>query len=165
MGRSAQCAGRLDPEAAARHAFIRMSDLRNPIPNFGPPPSVEDIAEMAERALLTIPPRLARHVQGVGISVEDMPDDETLDELGIESAWELTGLYHGTPLTEPGSVIGTLAYMAPEQIDGAQPTAAGDLWSLGATLYTALEGRQPFEGDSIGEICVAVYLKGSHVAR
>lgn len=55
---------------------------------------------MAERALLTIPPRLARHVQGVGISVEDMPDDETLDELGIESAWELTGLYHGTPLTE-----------------------------------------------------------------
>ncbi len=77
-----------------------MSDLRNPIPTFGPPPSVEDIAAMAERALLTIPPRLARHVQGVGITVEDMPDDETLDELGIESAWELTGLYHGTPLTE-----------------------------------------------------------------
>jgi acetylglutamate kinase len=77
-----------------------MSDLRNPVPTFGPPPSVEDIAEMAERALLTIPPRLARHVQGVGISIEDMPDDETLDELGIESAWELTGLYRGTPLTE-----------------------------------------------------------------
>jgi predicted Zn-dependent protease with MMP-like domain len=77
-----------------------MSDLRNPNPAFGPPPSVEDIAEMAERALLTIPPRLARHVQGVGIGVEDMPDDETLDELGIESGWELTGLYRGTPLTE-----------------------------------------------------------------
>jgi len=29
-----------------------------------------------------------------------MPDDETLDELGIESGWDLTGLYHGTPLTE-----------------------------------------------------------------
>jgi acetylglutamate kinase len=77
-----------------------MSDLRNPVPTFGPPPSAEDIAEMAERALLTIPPRLARHIQGVGITVEDMPDDDTLDELGIESAWELTGLYHGTPLTE-----------------------------------------------------------------
>lgn len=77
-----------------------MSDLRNPVPAFGPPPSVEDIADMAERALLTIPPRLARHVQGVGITVEDMPDDETLDELEIESAWELTGLYRGTPLTE-----------------------------------------------------------------
>jgi acetylglutamate kinase len=77
-----------------------MSDLRNPIPAFGPPPSLDDIADMAERALGTIPVRLARHVEGVGITVEDMPDDETLDELEIESAWELTGLYRGTPLTE-----------------------------------------------------------------
>ena len=44
-----------------------MSDLRNPIPTFGPPPSMEDIADMAERALATIPVRLARHVHGVGI--------------------------------------------------------------------------------------------------
>jgi predicted Zn-dependent protease with MMP-like domain len=77
-----------------------MSDLRNPIPAFGPPPTIEDIADMAERALSTIPVRLARHVHGVGISVEDMPDDDTLDELDIDSAWELTGLYRGTPLTE-----------------------------------------------------------------
>ena len=40
---------------------------------------------------------------GVGISVEEMPDDETLDELEIESAWDLTGLYRGTPLTERSS--------------------------------------------------------------
>jgi predicted Zn-dependent protease with MMP-like domain len=77
-----------------------MSDLRNPIPGFGLPPSVDDIADMAERALATIPARLARHVHGVGIGVEDMPDEETLDELEIESEWELTGLYRGTPLTE-----------------------------------------------------------------
>lgn len=67
---------------------------------FGPPPSADDIAEMAERALAAIPAPLADHVRGVGISVEEMADDETLDELGIESAWELTGLYHGIPLTE-----------------------------------------------------------------
>jgi acetylglutamate kinase len=77
-----------------------MSDLRNPNPAFGPPPTLDDITEMAERALATIPLRLARHVQSVGISVEDMPDEETLEELDIDSAWELTGLYHGTPLTE-----------------------------------------------------------------
>lgn len=77
-----------------------MSDLRNPNPAFGPPPTIDDMAEMAERALATIPLRLARHVQGVGISVVEMPDEETLDELDIDSAWELTGLYHGTPLTE-----------------------------------------------------------------
>ncbi len=77
-----------------------MSDLRNPIPIFGPPPSIDDIADMAERALATIPLRLAQHVRGVGITVEDMPDEQTLDDLDIESGWDLTGLYHGTPMTE-----------------------------------------------------------------
>jgi predicted Zn-dependent protease with MMP-like domain len=64
------------------------------------PPSADDIADMAERALAAIPARLAEHVRGVGISVEELPDDATLDDLGIESAWDLTGLYRGTPLTE-----------------------------------------------------------------
>lgn len=77
-----------------------MSDQREPGPSFGPPPTEDDIAELAERALRAIPARLARHVDNVGISVEDMPDEDTLDELGIESAWELTGLYRGTPLPE-----------------------------------------------------------------
>jgi acetylglutamate kinase len=67
---------------------------------FGTPPSADEIADLAERALAAIPAALADHVRGVGISVEEVADDETLDELGIESAWELTGLYHGTPLTE-----------------------------------------------------------------
>jgi predicted Zn-dependent protease with MMP-like domain len=76
---------------------------------FGLPPSAEDIAELAERAFAGIPERLAQHVRGVGISVEEMPDDETLDELGIESAWDLTGLYRGIPLTER-----SLADIAPQ---------------------------------------------------
>ena len=67
---------------------------------FGQPPSADDIAELAERALAAIPAPLAHHVRGVGISVEELADDETLNDLGIESAWELTGLYHGIPLTE-----------------------------------------------------------------
>lgn len=67
---------------------------------FGPPPSADDIADLAERALAAIPAALAEHVRGVGISVAELAGDETLDDLGIESAWELTGLYRGTPLTE-----------------------------------------------------------------
>jgi acetylglutamate kinase len=77
-----------------------MSDARKSVAAFGPPPSLDDVAEMAERALAAIPPRLARHIAGTGIAVEEMPDDETLEEMGIESAWDLTGLYRGTPLTE-----------------------------------------------------------------
>ena len=47
--------------------------------------------------------------------------------------------------TEAGSVSGTVAYMAPELIDGRPFTAAADVFSLGATLYYALEGRHLFE--------------------
>ena len=55
---------------------------------------------MAERAVAAIPARLRRHVQNLGITVEDLAEDEVLAEMGIESAWELTGLYQGTPLGE-----------------------------------------------------------------
>ena len=64
------------------------------------PPSADDIADLADRALAAIPKRLAAHVSGIGISVEERADEETLDELEIDSPWDLTGLYRGTPLTE-----------------------------------------------------------------
>ena len=73
--------------------------MRNPI-RYTTPPDADDIADLAERALAQIPERLRRHVAGVGIAVEDMADDETLDEMGIESGWDLSGLYSGTPLGE-----------------------------------------------------------------
>ncbi|WP_170068045.1 WD40 repeat domain-containing serine/threonine protein kinase [Lentzea guizhouensis] len=49
-------------------------------------------------------------------------------------------------LTTDGSIVGTPAYMAPEQATGAQVSPATDMWSLGATLYAAVEGRPPFQG-------------------
>jgi len=67
-------------------------------PAYTVPPSTDDIAEIAERALAAIPERLARHVEGVGILVEDVADDDTLSEMEIDNPWDLTGLYRGTPL-------------------------------------------------------------------
>jgi predicted Zn-dependent protease with MMP-like domain len=75
-----------------------MTDDDNAAGKFTTPPSLEAIAALAERALAAIPGKLRRHVAGVGIAVEELADDETLDEMGIESAWDLTGLYRGTPL-------------------------------------------------------------------
>jgi predicted Zn-dependent protease with MMP-like domain len=69
----------------------------------GPPPTTEDILDMAETALDAIPVILREKVRGVAILVEDVPDDETLEELGIENFWDLTGLYRGVPLTEKSS--------------------------------------------------------------
>jgi acetylglutamate kinase len=64
------------------------------------PPSEEDIHALAEAGLAAMPARLSEHVKGVAILVEELADDETLEDLGIENPWELTGLYRGIPLTE-----------------------------------------------------------------
>ncbi|WP_020667444.1 protein kinase domain-containing protein [Amycolatopsis nigrescens] len=53
-----------------------------------------------------------------------------------------------TSLTSTGAMVGSLAYLAPERIQGAGATAASDLWALGATLFCAVEGRPLFERDN-----------------
>jgi eukaryotic-like serine/threonine-protein kinase len=50
-------------------------------------------------------------------------------------------------LTQTGMVVGTPGFCAPERIRGAPASPASDLWSLGATLYAAVEGRGPFDGN------------------
>ena len=62
------------------------------------PPTLDDLAEIAEAALAEIPAALKRHVQGVALRIDDFPDDETLDELGLESPFDLLGLYRGVHL-------------------------------------------------------------------
>jgi predicted Zn-dependent protease with MMP-like domain len=66
---------------------------------YGTPPSLDDILELAEVALSAIPQELRNLVGGTVMAVEEAPDDEILAEMGMESPWELTGLYRGTPLT------------------------------------------------------------------
>jgi tRNA A-37 threonylcarbamoyl transferase component Bud32 len=62
-----------------------------------------------------------------------------LTDFGIATA-------EGDPgLTQSGMVVGTPGFSPPERIRGAEATPASDLWSLGATLYAAVEGRGPFD--------------------
>jgi serine/threonine protein kinase len=56
-------------------------------------------------------------------------------------------------LTTQGALIGSPSYMAPERAAGGQPGGSVDLWSLGATLYTAVEGRLAFDrGDPVATL-------------
>ena len=62
------------------------------------PPSLEDLVALAERSLASIPERFTQHARRIAIVVEEMADDETLDAMGIESGYDLTGLYRGVPM-------------------------------------------------------------------
>jgi acetylglutamate kinase len=66
------------------------------------PPSIADIVSLAERALASIPETFTKHARKLAIVVEDIADEETLDAMGVESGYDLTGLYRGTPLSLGG---------------------------------------------------------------
>ncbi|MEU2546482.1 serine/threonine-protein kinase [Streptomyces roseolus] len=51
-------------------------------------------------------------------------------------------------ITRTGELVGSIDYLAPERVRGGDPGPASDLWSLGATLYTAVEGTSPFRRTS-----------------
>ncbi len=64
------------------------------------PPSTNDIAQMADRALATIPAPLRGHVGDVVIRIEEFPDEQVQRDMGLESPFDLLGLYDGVALTE-----------------------------------------------------------------
>jgi serine/threonine-protein kinase len=59
-----------------------------------------------------------------------------------------------TRLTQVGSVVGTAAYLAPEQARGEEATPASDVFALGVVLYQLLTGRLPWEGSTLAELAI-----------
>jgi predicted Zn-dependent protease with MMP-like domain len=64
------------------------------------PPSLADLEELARRALDTIPRRLKQHLGPVVIRVEEFPDEETEEAMGLESPFDILGLYRGVALPD-----------------------------------------------------------------
>jgi eukaryotic-like serine/threonine-protein kinase len=77
----------------------------------------------------------------------------------LSAAETISGHSPMTPLTSAGQVIGTIQYMAPEQIEGKEADARSDLFALGAVLYEMATGKRPFEGKSQISVASAILEK------
>jgi hypothetical protein len=77
-----------------------------------------------------------------------------LTDFGVARVLDAT-----TELTAKGDLLGTPQYMAPEQIEGEHIGAPVDLWALGATLHTAVEGSPPFGGPTLTAVLAAILTR------
>ncbi len=85
-------------------------------------------------------------------------------DFGLAKLQESGGLVHGqsgitrttTPLTGEGAIIGTLQYMAPEQLEGKEVDARTDIFAFGAILYEMATGRRAFDGGSQASLIASI---------
>lgn len=66
---------------------------------FGAPPSLVDLTAIAEQVLANLPSWLAPHLGNILVRVDEFPDEETEDEMDLETPFDILGLYRGVALT------------------------------------------------------------------
>ncbi|NNN38013.1 serine/threonine protein kinase, partial [Streptomyces sp. S3(2020)] len=101
-----------------------------------------------------------RAAHGAGVLHRDIKPANVLLEGGtgrvVLTDFGVAQVAGATTLTETGSFVGSPEYTAPERMTGLRTGPAGDLWSLGALLCTAVSGESPFRRDSLSGILHAV---------
>jgi serine/threonine-protein kinase len=122
-----------------------------------------DLAPHRAATLLAQAARAVQHAHDAGILHRDLkpanlmvtPDNRALvTDFGLARSHNADA--ESVRLTQSGVVLGTPAYMAPEQARGGTLTPAADVYALGATLYEALLGDTPFQADSMHAMLLQV---------
>ncbi|HSM52261.1 MAG TPA: protein kinase, partial [Thermoanaerobaculia bacterium] len=161
----------LEPRASSPITFLVMElvegeDLSERIKR-GPVP----IEEATAIALQVAGALEAAHEQGIvhrdlkPANIKLRPDGtvKVLD-FGLAKAWETDGADPGLSLsptvtrhaTAAGLILGTAAYMAPEQARGQRVDRRADTWSFGVVLWEMLTGRKLFEGQTVSDVLASV---------
>ncbi|MFJ9565361.1 serine/threonine-protein kinase [Streptomyces fuscichromogenes] len=95
--------------------------------------------------------RALRAAHGAGVLHRDVKPGNVLlgrDGRVLLTDFGIAQIEGDTTITRTGEVVGSVDYLAPERVRGHDPGPSSDLWALGATLYTAVEGRSPFRRTS-----------------
>ncbi|MFD0271186.1 serine/threonine-protein kinase [Streptomyces sp. NPDC127106] len=121
-------------------------------------PSLAEAARAAGRIEPREAARIGLHVLGalraahaVGVLHRDVKPGNVLlakDGRVLLTDFGIAAIEGDTSITRTGEIVGSIDYLAPERVTGGTPDPASDLWSLGATLYTAVEARSPFRRTS-----------------
>ncbi|WP_343973169.1 serine/threonine-protein kinase, partial [Kribbella koreensis] len=125
--------------------YVKSRTLADAVRSDGPLP----YREVARIGLQVLGALEAAHPAGV-LHRDVKPSNVLLADDGrvVLTDFGIATLEGETALTQSGTLVGSPAYIAPERVQARGAGPESDLWSLGATLYTAVEGRPPHDRDT-----------------
>lgn len=134
-------------------SYVDGRSLEERIDADGPLP-LEEIVRMTAQIASAIDA-----IHGAGIIHRDIKAGNILFDANGSAQLTDFGLAKGSnfsTLTRPGTVVGSVDYLAPERIRGAPADSATDIYALGVVVYESLAGKPPFGGKSLFEVAGAI---------